>query len=251
MRVHVMCCRRDAHVTLLVARGGYAVAVHRQQSGSGMSNHGGSQLLQETLTLLDEAGVREHTPRPKMQQVVMAMVRMTSTSYDCNAGEIRDNHAAHGICFGCLSTIDAEMACAAIATMRVLQTPTNLPTSLPSSDTTCAGLEPCVRRFERFEATLQHHDVLGKPQILVAAQCGRLAPQPVDIGLFPGSIVPCLITCTRVCSGCDHVCCLHMRSTPTTSRYYDTTERAHGQHKNHSIRAAMRTILVVSQSVVR
>lgn len=66
-----------------------------------MSNHSGSSMLCEVLTLLKKAGVWEQLPRAATQQLVLEIVTLACHGYDCNAGEILDGHAAFGICYCC------------------------------------------------------------------------------------------------------------------------------------------------------
>lgn len=68
-----------------------------------MSNHDGSYMLRDVLTLLDRAGVWEQLPREKTQQLVVAIVRLASHRHDCNAGEILDGHEKLGVCYYCWS----------------------------------------------------------------------------------------------------------------------------------------------------
>jgi hypothetical protein len=58
-------------------------------------------MLRDVLTLLNEAGVWEHLPRPATQSLVINIVELACRRYDCNAGEILDSHDALGICYCC------------------------------------------------------------------------------------------------------------------------------------------------------
>lgn len=66
-----------------------------------MSNHDGSSMLRDVLSLLDKAGVWEQLPREKMQQLVVEIVRLACHNHDCNAGEILDGHEQLGVCYYC------------------------------------------------------------------------------------------------------------------------------------------------------
>jgi hypothetical protein len=68
-----------------------------------VSNHDGSYMLRDVLTLLDSAGIWEQMPRAKMQQLVVEMVRFACHRHDCNAGEILDGHEKLGVCYYCWS----------------------------------------------------------------------------------------------------------------------------------------------------
>jgi hypothetical protein len=66
-----------------------------------MSNHQGSYMLRDVLSLLEEAGIWERIPRAKTQQLVMKIVELACLRHDCNAGEILDGHEVFGICYVC------------------------------------------------------------------------------------------------------------------------------------------------------
>lgn len=66
-----------------------------------MSNHDGSYMLRDVLTLLDTAGVWEQMPRARTQQLVVEIVRLACHRHDCNAGEILDGHEKLGVCYYC------------------------------------------------------------------------------------------------------------------------------------------------------
>lgn len=68
-----------------------------------MSNHDGSYMLRDVLTLLDKAGVWEQMPRARTQQLVVEIVRLACHRHDCNAGEILDGHEKLGVCYYCWS----------------------------------------------------------------------------------------------------------------------------------------------------
>ncbi|PDV96534.1 hypothetical protein [Candidatus Chloroploca asiatica] len=66
-----------------------------------MSNHDGSYMLRDVLTLLDEAGVWAAMPRTVQQDLVIRIVKLACDRHDCNAGEILDGHEAFGLCYDC------------------------------------------------------------------------------------------------------------------------------------------------------
>lgn len=72
-----------------------------------MSNHSGSYMLCEILTLMQEAGVWEKLPRPASQQLVIDIVKLAYDRYDCNAGEILEGHEELGICYSCRKPVAA------------------------------------------------------------------------------------------------------------------------------------------------
>jgi hypothetical protein len=67
-----------------------------------MSNHGGSYMLREVFGMLNEAGVWEHMPREKTQQLIVDVVNFARNQHDCNPGEILEDHEVFGICYVCL-----------------------------------------------------------------------------------------------------------------------------------------------------
>ncbi|HJZ46922.1 MAG TPA: hypothetical protein VKE41_07135, partial [Roseiflexaceae bacterium] len=71
-----------------------------------MSNHGGSYMLRDVLTLLTQAGVWEHLPRPVTQSLVGNIVDLACRRYDCNAGEILDGHEGLGVCYSCRKPVE-------------------------------------------------------------------------------------------------------------------------------------------------
>lgn len=68
-----------------------------------VSNHDGSYMLRDVLTLLDKAGVWEQMPRARTQQLVVEIVRLACHRHDCNAGEILNGHEKLGVCYYCWS----------------------------------------------------------------------------------------------------------------------------------------------------
>jgi anaerobic ribonucleoside-triphosphate reductase len=72
-----------------------------------MSNHDGSYMLRDVLTLLDRAGIWEQMPRAKTQQLVIDIVKLAYDRYDCNAGEILEGHEELGVCYNCRKPVAA------------------------------------------------------------------------------------------------------------------------------------------------
>jgi hypothetical protein len=99
---HVSSSKIALHVTPTVTRVRYANAVnYRTRKATRVSNHWGSYLLRDTLTLLNEGGVWAHMSQTAAQQLVIRIVNLACDHYDCNAGEILDGHDALGICYDC------------------------------------------------------------------------------------------------------------------------------------------------------
>lgn len=66
-----------------------------------MSNHSGSYLLNETLTLLDQFEVFESMGQEKMHQFFEEIGKI-SRDWDCNSSEILEGIGEKlGICYGC------------------------------------------------------------------------------------------------------------------------------------------------------
>jgi hypothetical protein len=71
-----------------------------------MSNHAGSYMLRDVLTLLTQAGVWQYMPRPATQNLVVGIVDLACRRYDCNAGEILDGHEGLSVCYSCLKPVE-------------------------------------------------------------------------------------------------------------------------------------------------
>ncbi|PDW00052.1 hypothetical protein [Candidatus Viridilinea mediisalina] len=67
-----------------------------------MSNHSGIYMLRDMLDVLNKAGVWAHMPRADVQKVIINIVHLARTGYDCNPGEILEDHEAFGVCHYCL-----------------------------------------------------------------------------------------------------------------------------------------------------
>ncbi len=72
-----------------------------------MSNHTGSYLLNEVFSILIREKVFEPLGRETTQQIVLEIVNTARQKYDCNYGEILEDHAQTlGICLYCLKPAD-------------------------------------------------------------------------------------------------------------------------------------------------
>ena len=66
-----------------------------------MSNHSGSYMLNEVLSLLEEEGVFEVWGKAKTQEVTRKIVQV-GYDYGCGSGEILENIGARiGLCYCC------------------------------------------------------------------------------------------------------------------------------------------------------
>ncbi len=74
-----------------------------------MSNHSGSYMLNEVLTLLDQAKVFELLGREATVKLLQDIVKLAERRYDCNSGEIMLNHGRRlGICRICFCSIPVD-----------------------------------------------------------------------------------------------------------------------------------------------
>jgi hypothetical protein len=71
-----------------------------------MSNHAGSYMLCDVLTLLTQAGVWQYMPRPATQNLVVGIVDLACRRYDCNTEEILDGHEGPGVCYSCRKPVE-------------------------------------------------------------------------------------------------------------------------------------------------
>ncbi len=70
-----------------------------------MSNHSGSYLLNEVIGILDRERVFERMGIADSQRMVTEIVQLCVKKYDCNPGEILEEHGQRlGICYYCLSS---------------------------------------------------------------------------------------------------------------------------------------------------
>ena len=68
-----------------------------------MSNHEGSYLLNQVISKLDERKVFEFLGPEKTHEFLQETVNLATLKYDCNSGEILEDHADRfNICYGCL-----------------------------------------------------------------------------------------------------------------------------------------------------
>lgn len=71
-----------------------------------MSNHSGSYMLNDVLSMLEKNSVFDFLGKEKTQNLVMDIIKM-SRRYDCNPGEILENIGERvGICYYCLNPAD-------------------------------------------------------------------------------------------------------------------------------------------------
>lgn len=69
-----------------------------------MSNHRGSYMLQEVLSMLDREHVFEMLGTERTQRLVLDIVKLATKRYDCNEGEILEGLGPRlCICTYCLS----------------------------------------------------------------------------------------------------------------------------------------------------
>ena len=69
-----------------------------------MSNHSGSRMLNDIIQLLNDEEVLNTIGLQKSQQVITQIVDIASRIYDCNSGEILDDHTDYlNLCYCCLA----------------------------------------------------------------------------------------------------------------------------------------------------
>ena len=75
-----------------------------------MSNHSGSYMLNELITILIREHCFDHLAREKKQNLIEEIVNLARYEDDCNPGEILEGHTVYfEICFCCLAkTNDLE-----------------------------------------------------------------------------------------------------------------------------------------------
>ena len=75
-----------------------------------MSNHSGSYMLNELITILIREHCFDHLAREKKQNLIEEIVNLARYEDDCNPGEILEGHTDYfQICYGCLAkTNDLE-----------------------------------------------------------------------------------------------------------------------------------------------
>ena len=80
-----------------------------------MSNHSGSRMLNQVITILDRQQVFSGMDKETTQKLIKEIAQMASFEYDCNAGEILEGHSQRfNLCGYCLSDISnsADGCCA-------------------------------------------------------------------------------------------------------------------------------------------
>lgn len=75
-----------------------------------MSNHSGSYMLNEVITILRREHCFDHLDKEKKQNLIEEIVRLARYKDDCNSGEILEGHTDYfQICYCCLAkTNDLE-----------------------------------------------------------------------------------------------------------------------------------------------
>jgi hypothetical protein len=69
-----------------------------------MSNHSGSRMLNQVITMLDRQQVFSAMDKETAQKLIKQITRMASLEYDCNQGEILEGHTKQfNLCYYCLS----------------------------------------------------------------------------------------------------------------------------------------------------
>jgi len=75
-----------------------------------MSNHSGSYMLNEVITILIREHCFDHLDKEKKQNLIEEIVKLARYEDDCNPGEILEGHTDYfKICYCCLAkTHDLE-----------------------------------------------------------------------------------------------------------------------------------------------
>lgn len=73
-----------------------------------MSNHSGSRMLSEVITMLRREHCFEHLEKEKQQNLIKEILHLAGYKYDCNSGEILEEHAEYfEMCYCCLAKTTA------------------------------------------------------------------------------------------------------------------------------------------------
>ena len=76
-----------------------------------MSNHSGSYMLNEIISLLNREQVFDFWGKERTQRIVLEMLSRATREYDCNPGEVLEGHGATlGLCYCCKSPADNVVA---------------------------------------------------------------------------------------------------------------------------------------------
>jgi hypothetical protein len=76
-----------------------------------LSNHWGSELLNDVIALLRRERVFECLGKSSSQRIVLEMIRRATEDHDCNPGEILEGHGkALGLCYYCLAPAKGILA---------------------------------------------------------------------------------------------------------------------------------------------
>jgi hypothetical protein len=69
-----------------------------------MSNHSGSRMLNQVITMLDRYQVFSAMDKETARNLIKEIVQMASLEYDCNQGEILEGHTQQfNLCYYCLA----------------------------------------------------------------------------------------------------------------------------------------------------
>jgi hypothetical protein len=67
-----------------------------------MSNHSGSYMLNEIISLLNREQVFEFWGKERTQRIMLEMLSRATSEYDCNPGEVLEGHGTTlGLCYDC------------------------------------------------------------------------------------------------------------------------------------------------------
>ena len=71
-----------------------------------MSNHSGSYLIQDVLTIIEELGFFENIEKQKISNLCKKIASMAMGHYDCNPSEIMGKMSPkYGICYHCWDVV--------------------------------------------------------------------------------------------------------------------------------------------------
>jgi len=67
-----------------------------------MSNHSGSYMLNEIISVLNREQVFEFWGKERTQRIMLEMLSRATSEYDCNPGEVLEGHGTTlGLCYDC------------------------------------------------------------------------------------------------------------------------------------------------------
>ena len=71
-----------------------------------MSNHSGSYLIQDVLTVIEELGFFKNIEKQRISNLCKKIALMAMCNYDCNPGEMMDKISPkYGICYHCWDVV--------------------------------------------------------------------------------------------------------------------------------------------------